>query len=120
MINLIIFDCDGVLVDSEIIASRIDTETFKQFGYPISVEECIKRFSGVDVKNTRRILREESAVDIPDEIFEDIQKKILDAFSHELMPLMTDVLKEVTRQNIPRCAALHPAARKSVRFILWN
>ncbi len=105
MINLIIFDCDGVLVDSEIIANRIDVETFKQFGYLTSVEECIKRFSGIDVKNTRRIIREESAVDIPYEIFEDIQEKILTTFSDELLPLMTDVLIEVTRQNIPRCVA---------------
>ena len=38
-IDLIIFDCDGVLVDSEIIASEVDAELLTEAGYPISAEE---------------------------------------------------------------------------------
>jgi beta-phosphoglucomutase-like phosphatase (HAD superfamily) len=34
MKNLIIFDCDGVLVDSEIITNRMDAEALTNLGYP--------------------------------------------------------------------------------------
>ena len=36
---LVLFDCDGVLVDSEIISSRVDSERLAAIGYDISVQE---------------------------------------------------------------------------------
>jgi len=43
---LVIFDCDGVLVDSEVIANRIMAETITASGIPISYEDCRARFVG--------------------------------------------------------------------------
>lgn len=43
---LVIFDCDGVLVDSETIANRIMAETITASGIPISYQECRERFVG--------------------------------------------------------------------------
>ncbi|MEY9630819.1 beta-phosphoglucomutase-like phosphatase (HAD superfamily) [Sinorhizobium fredii] len=48
-IDLIIFDCDGVLVDSEIIASEVEAELLTEAGYPISIEEMSERFAGMDL-----------------------------------------------------------------------
>ncbi len=45
--DLIIFDCDGVLIDSEVIASQIDAEELTRLGYPITADEMIRRYSGV-------------------------------------------------------------------------
>jgi HAD superfamily hydrolase (TIGR01509 family) len=44
--ELIIFDCDGVLVDSERIAVRIESEGLTALGWPLSHEEVIERFVG--------------------------------------------------------------------------
>jgi HAD superfamily hydrolase (TIGR01509 family) len=44
--ELIIFDCDGVLVDSERIAIRIESEGLTALGWPLSHEEVIERFVG--------------------------------------------------------------------------
>ena len=49
MIDLILFDCDGVLVDSEILANRIIAELKTELGHPITVEEQIRRFVGLSV-----------------------------------------------------------------------
>ena len=46
-IDLMIFDCDGVLVDSEVLAARIDAELISAAGYPITAEEMSTRYAGL-------------------------------------------------------------------------
>ena len=43
--KLVIFDCDGVLVDSEIIAHRVGAEEMTRIGFPLTTEDSIKLFS---------------------------------------------------------------------------
>ncbi|RUV26546.1 HAD family phosphatase, partial [Mesorhizobium sp. M1A.T.Ca.IN.004.03.1.1] len=47
----IIFDCDGVLVDSEIIAAEVESALLTEAGYPIGVEEMGERFAGMTWRN---------------------------------------------------------------------
>lgn len=44
---LAIFDCDGVLVDSEIIAKRVEADMLKELGYALEAEEIAVRFAGL-------------------------------------------------------------------------
>lgn len=44
--DLVIFDCDGVLVDSERISVRIDVRVLAELGWPLSEAEVIERFVG--------------------------------------------------------------------------
>jgi len=44
--DLIIFDCDGVLVDSEVISCRVHAEVLTRHGYPITAEQVHQRFLG--------------------------------------------------------------------------
>lgn len=48
---LFAFDCDGVLVDSEIIASQVDAEILTRLGYPVTPEEVTRRFTGLTAKS---------------------------------------------------------------------
>src|SRR6187431_2933564 len=52
-IDLIIFDCDGVLVDSELISCRAHAETLTRHGYPITSEQVLDRFLGVSDREAR-------------------------------------------------------------------
>ena len=45
-IELVIFDCDGVLVDSERIAIRIDAMILEQLGWSLTEAEIVERFVG--------------------------------------------------------------------------
>src|SRR3954463_7834566 len=45
-IELVIFDCDGVLVDSERIAVKVDVEVLAELGWPMDEAEVIERFVG--------------------------------------------------------------------------
>jgi HAD superfamily hydrolase (TIGR01509 family) len=44
--DLIIFDCDGVLVDSEVISCRVHADVLTRHGYPITAEQVHQRFLG--------------------------------------------------------------------------
>jgi HAD superfamily hydrolase (TIGR01509 family) len=44
--DLIIFDCDGVLVDSEVISCRVHADVLTRYGYPITAEAVHQRFLG--------------------------------------------------------------------------
>ncbi|MEJ7876479.1 MAG: HAD family hydrolase [Solirubrobacterales bacterium] len=46
MISLVIFDCDGVLVDSEPISCRIMAEALGAEGLPYTTEECMRDYMG--------------------------------------------------------------------------
>ncbi|MBL7670556.1 MAG: hypothetical protein JNM39_08720 [Bdellovibrionaceae bacterium] len=45
-IKYIIFDCDGVLIVSEILANRVEVEVKTKLGFPITLEEQIAKFMG--------------------------------------------------------------------------
>ena len=56
--GLIIFDCDGVLVNSEPIASRIFHESITEIGLNVSLEETVRIFEGLSDQDSIRIVEE--------------------------------------------------------------
>ena len=54
--GLVIFDCDGVLVDSEPIALRLLLDTLARAGLPLDPAEAHGRFLGRSLATTREIL----------------------------------------------------------------
>jgi beta-phosphoglucomutase-like phosphatase (HAD superfamily) len=51
MAQLVVFDCDGVLVDSETLSSVIYAETLTAFGYAIDTEAVAARYTEFSVKS---------------------------------------------------------------------
>lgn len=49
--DLVIFDCDGVLVDSEIVAARVEAEMLRAAGHDITAEELAQRYSGLTFRD---------------------------------------------------------------------
>ena len=45
--DLVIFDCDGVLIDSELLSIRADQECLAECGIELSVEEILERYTGI-------------------------------------------------------------------------
>ena len=56
---LFMFDCDGVLVDSEIIAAAVDSEHLAEVGFKITPEEVIRRFAGLTSVDIVEIIESE-------------------------------------------------------------
>jgi HAD superfamily hydrolase (TIGR01509 family) len=60
--DLVIFDCDGVLVDSEIIAARVEAELLTLAGYEISAEEIAETYAGLTFKDILMRIEEKSKI----------------------------------------------------------
>lgn len=117
MNKLVIFDCDGVLVDSEIISNRVDAEALTSFGYPITTEESIKRFTGLNAKAVRQTILKESGIDIPLEYLNSQQQVVLKVFETELVSLIKPVLEAIDKRQISRCVASSSPRNRVVRCL---
>jgi HAD superfamily hydrolase (TIGR01509 family) len=117
MKQLIIFDCDGVLVDSELISSRINAEVFTELGCKLTAEEVAKLLVGVDQKTARKIILSMADITLPENIAELAKERILEACKLELQPLMKQALQLVSKHNINRCVASNNLREKVIKSL---
>lgn len=85
--NLVIFDCDGVLVDSEPLAMRVLLEAIAECGLQIDPERAYDLFLGRSLAGITATLRSDFAVDLDDAALERMRLKLYAAFRAELRPL---------------------------------
>lgn len=100
--DLIIFDCDGVLVDSEIIAAQVESRLLTEAGYPISVEEMGERFSGMTWKNILLEVEREASIPISATLL-DKSEKLLDARLARDVKVIDGVKFALSRLTTQRC-----------------
>jgi HAD superfamily hydrolase (TIGR01509 family) len=74
--DLVIFDCDGVLVDSEIVAARVEAELLTKAGFPITAEEVASQFSGLRFADILRKVEEISSIPLQASLIEESEKKV--------------------------------------------
>jgi HAD superfamily hydrolase (TIGR01509 family) len=82
--DLVIFDCDGVLVDSEPIAARLTAESVSELGWPMSPEQAKAEFLGDTFTNIIRRIEQRLGRPVPPSWPADSQQRLLDAFRREL------------------------------------
>lgn len=106
-IRLLILDNDGVLVDSEPIAVRLDTEMLAELGWRVSADEVIERFTG----RSEAVLLETAETylgrPLPDGWAEARRRRFRDAFEAELRPVegLLEALDAVDALGIATCVA---------------
>lgn len=102
--RLIIFDCDGVLIDSEIVVCRLTSEELARIGYPVTVEQVIDRFAGRPETEMIAEIERDMGRPVPGAYFERIRRRIHEAYASELriMPGAADVLDAI---NTAVCVA---------------
>ena len=109
--DLIIFDCDGVLVDSEIIAAQVESRLLTEAGYPISVEEMGERFAGMTWKNI--LLQVEQEADIPlSASLLDKSEKLLDQRLERSVKIIDGVKFALSRLTTQRCICSNSSSQR--------
>ena len=105
--RLVIFDSDGVLVDSEPIASRILAEVLTDFGFAISSRDAIDRYTGISLKAVLAKIEAEWGRPLPDEFVATLRQRDVAAFQAELQPMpgVLETLAALDRLNIAKCVA---------------
>ena len=113
---LAIFDCDGVLVDSEPIAARVMAEVLSGLGYPMRAEDCIERFTGISMGSVIAAIEADWGRPLPDGFVDTVRARDFAAFERDLRPIpgVEDVLAGL---RVPRCIASSGAVAK-MRFTL--
>ncbi|HEY4823473.1 MAG TPA: HAD family hydrolase [Solirubrobacteraceae bacterium] len=104
MTELVIFDCDGVLVDSEPISVRLDVEMLAELGLTMTEEEVIERFVGRSPDVIVQAVEAELGHPPPDGWFERGEQQLRERFVAELEPVsgIVDALAQITA---PVCVA---------------
>ncbi len=98
--DLILFDCDGVLVDSEIIAAKVESALLTEAGYPIGVEEMCERFAGMSWRDI--LFTVEKDADIPfSAALLDKSEKLLDAKLGREVKIIDGVKFALSRLTLP-------------------
>ncbi|MEO1284374.1 MAG: HAD family phosphatase [Pseudomonadota bacterium] len=102
--DLVIFDCDGVLIDSEVIACAADAEALSTIGYPITIERVVERFAGVPADAMYETIEAEMGHALPADFKDQVDQRILDKYRTELTAIegIKEVLSEI---RVKKCVA---------------
>ena len=86
-LELVIFDCDGVLIDSERIAVRTDVQVLATLGWVMTEAECIERFVGLSDRSIKAAIEAHLGIALADDWDKEFQPLYRDAFTSELTPV---------------------------------
>ena len=102
--DLIIFDCDGVLVDSEVISCRAHAETLTRHGYPITADEVLNRFLGVSDREARLMIENEISRKLPNDFESQVKQATLQFYADDLRAI-SYVSEAIAAIGLPKCVA---------------
>ncbi|WP_369248293.1 HAD family hydrolase [Streptomyces sp. R41] len=105
--DLVIFDNDGVLVDSEPISNTILAGYLTELGHPTSYEESIRDYMGSAMHRIHDLVQERSGKRLPDDFDDVFHGRVFAAFERELEPVpgAVEVLEKLVADGVPYCVA---------------
>lgn len=86
-IKAVIFDCDGTLVDSEVLANQVLVEYMSEFGLDMPVKEAIELYTGCKLADCVTDLEHRLGRELPDHFITTLRERTLKAFESRLRPV---------------------------------
>lgn len=109
--DLILFDCDGVLVDSEIIAAEVESKLLRDAGFEISPEDMCIRFAGMDWKSILLAIEQESELPLSASLI-DKSEKLLDATLAKRVKIIDGVRYALSKITEQRCICSNSSSHR--------
>ncbi|MFF3842142.1 HAD family hydrolase [Streptomyces sp. NPDC001930] len=105
--DLVIFDNDGVLVDSEPISNTLLAGYLTELGHPTTYEESVRDYMGSAMHRIHELVEERSGQRLPAGFDETFHARVFAAFQAELeaVPGAGEVLKQLAEAGVPYCVA---------------
>ena len=100
----IIFDCDGVLVDSEVINNRVLLEMASEYGVTMDLAEAVEEFSGIRLLEGIKILQQRASSPFPANFEQDFRARTYEIFKTE-MKAVEGVQSLLESLTVPYCVA---------------
>jgi HAD superfamily hydrolase (TIGR01509 family) len=101
---LVIFDCDGVLVDSEPISFAVLRETVARAGVELEESLAYRQFLGKSMSSITRMIAEEFHITLSDEHIESMRTELFARFQAELQPI-PGIAEILPHLGLPHCVA---------------
>ncbi|MFE5819435.1 HAD family hydrolase [Streptomyces sp. NPDC056479] len=105
--ELVIFDNDGVLVDSEPISNRLLAAYLTELGHPTSYENSIRDYMGSAMHRIHDLVLERTGRRLPEDFDDVFHRRVFAAFERELKAVAGagDVLEKLAADGVPFCVA---------------
>jgi HAD superfamily hydrolase (TIGR01509 family) len=123
---LVVFDCDGVLVDSERLAVSIDVRAIGSLGWPITETEVIELFLGRSEADIFAMVQQHIGHTLPPDWDESWTAEFRRVFDEELeaVPGVAEAIKAVAAEGFQTCVASSGSTEKMRRTLgktgLWD
>lgn len=100
---MVIFDCDGVLIDSEPICDRVVAAELASLGWPITADECHERFIGLSFHDTQPIVEAQLGRPLGSDWVDRLVDRVVAAMAAEATPVPggPDALRATTALRLP-------------------
>ncbi|MHB9753134.1 HAD family hydrolase [Streptomyces sp. BYX5S] len=105
--DLVIFDNDGVLVDSEPISNTLLAGYLTELGHPTSYEESLRDYMGAAMHRVHDVILERTGKRLPEDFDDRFHERVFAAFQRELEPVdgVVEVLEGLAGDGVPYCVA---------------
>ncbi|MFD4577819.1 HAD family hydrolase [Streptomyces sp. NPDC058417] len=105
--DLVLFDNDGVLVDSEPISNRLLAAYLSELGHPTSYEDSIRDYMGSAMHRVHDLVLERTGQRLPEDFDDVFHARVFAAFQRELRPVagVEAVLERLAADGVPYCVA---------------
>lgn len=116
----VLFDCDGVLVDSESLTNSVLREMLHEMGWQISQEECVSRFIGRMLRDEADVIEEHTGVRIDEEWLNEFRRRrnVSLAASLEAIPGVVEAVHRLNEIYPGRLACASSADRAKIELQL--
>lgn len=109
--DLVIFDCDGVLIDSEVLVCRLHAEELTRHGFPFTTAEVVRRFVGGTRPTMYAAIEAEHGRPIPAGYNDRLNERIAETFPTDLKAI-EGVAEAMDALGIPFCVASNAETAK--------
>jgi HAD superfamily hydrolase (TIGR01509 family) len=114
--DLVVLDCDGVLVDSEPVAARVDAEALAELGWVLDEAEIVRRFLGRSVPDMLAEVERHLGRPLPEGWWAEVERRYRAALADELRPV-DGIVEALDAITAPTCVA-SSGGHDKLRFTL--
>ncbi len=111
--ELVIFDCDGVLVDSESISCGAIAEIATELGFPMTTRESINYFVGTSIEYAVDFLKEKITKPIPLDFESRYRQMCHERFQTDLRPI-PGIENLLNQLKLPKCVGSNGPRHKII------
>jgi len=114
--NLVIFDCDGVLIDSEVLSMQVWQQLLARFDIAISIEYFVDNFLGKSMQHVEYQIQHDFGLTVTQEITDQFHTRLNQSFSENLRPTL-GIEALLSKLNVPYCLATSSSPERTAHAL---